>query len=231
MSTYILCVCVAVLVPALDHLTKYLVRTFMDVGDSIPIIKNFFHITYILNDGMAFGSMGGKWRWVFMTVTPLALTAVAVYLLKNIRKLDKLSAVSLSMIFAGGLSNMVDRIFFIHLDPASTGLFDGRVIDFLDFNGIWDAVFNVADSAVVVGVFLFMGRYAYDTFREYRNRKALKHVVPEMPASENSSEPHGSLGGEQEQSPECSQETNGAQFSVAQEKNDGQTGEKNRPSF
>ncbi len=171
MSSAVLCICIVVLVPTLDHLSKYLVRTFMDVGDSIPIIKDFFHLTYILNDGMAFGSMGGKWRWVFMTVTPIALIAVAAYLIIHFKKLDKLTAASLSMIFAGGLSNMVDRIFFIHLDESSSGLFDGRVIDFFDFRGIWNAVFNVADSFVTIGVFLFMGAYIYGAVKEYRQAK------------------------------------------------------------
>ena len=165
------CICLGVLIPLLDHLTKYLVRTFMEVGDSIPVIEDFFHLTYILNDGMAFGMAGGNMRWLFMLMTPVALIAVTVYLVLYFKKLDIFSCLSLVMILMGGASNMVDRIFFIHLDPASTGLFDGRVVDMLDFRGIWNAVFNVADSFVVVGVFLFLISFILNDIKEAKIKK------------------------------------------------------------
>lgn len=184
MNITVLCICLAVLIPAADQLTKYLVRTFMALGDTVPVIKDFFHITYILNDGMAFGSMGGSFRWVFMVITPLALAAVAVYLFKNIRKISRWSAVALTMVFAGGLSNMIDRIFFIHLDPSSSGLFDGRVIDFIDFRGIWPYVFNVADAFVVVGIFLFMAVTVIEMVKESREKKQNEAALAETAAGE-----------------------------------------------
>ncbi|MBP3320785.1 MAG: signal peptidase II [Clostridia bacterium] len=168
----VLCACLGVLIPLLDHLTKFLVRTFMEVGDSIPVIEDFFHLTYVLNDGMAFGMAGDNMRWVFMLMTPIALVAVTVYMVLFFKKLDTLSCLSLTMILMGGASNMVDRIFFIHLDPTSTGLFDGRVVDMLDFCGIWNAVFNVADSFVVVGVFLFLFAFIKNDIMEAKAKKA-----------------------------------------------------------
>ncbi len=168
----VLCGCIGVLIPLLDHLTKFLVRTFMEVGDSIPVIKGFFHLTYVLNDGMAFGMAGEDKRWIFMLMTPVALIGVIVYLVLFFKKLDTLSCVSLVMILMGGASNMVDRIFFIHLDPTSNGLFDGRVVDMLDFCGIWNAVFNVADSFVVVGVFLFLFAFIMNDIKEAKAKKA-----------------------------------------------------------
>ena len=167
----VLCCCLGVLIPLLDHLTKFLVRTFMDVGDSIPVIKNFFHLTYVLNDGMAFGMAGDNMRWVFMLLTPVSLIAITAYLVYYFKKLDTLSCASLVMILMGGASNMVDRIFFINLDPASSGLFDGRVVDMLDFCGIWNAVFNVADSFVVVGVFLFLFAFIRNDLKEAKAKK------------------------------------------------------------
>ena len=167
----VLCGCIGVLIPLLDHLTKFLVRTFMEVGDSIPV-KGFFHLTYVLNDGMAFGMAGEDKRWIFMLMTPVALIGVIVYLVLFFKKLDTLSCVSLVMILMGGASNMVDRIFFIHLDPTSSGLFDGRVVDMLDFCGIWNAVFNVADSFVVVGVFLFLFAFIMNDIKEAKAKKA-----------------------------------------------------------
>ena len=128
MKYWLLCAGVAALVPVLDQLTKYFVRTFLQVGESVSVWGNFFRIHYILNDGMAFGSFGGA-RWVFMIFTPIALAAIVYYLVRYRKNLSALSAVSLSMVFGGGFSNMIDRIFFIHLDPTSKGLFDGRVVD------------------------------------------------------------------------------------------------------
>lgn len=168
----VLCGCIGVLIPLLDHLIKFLVRTFMEVGDSIPVIKGFFHLTYVLNDGMAFGMAGEDKRWIFMLMTPVALIGVIVYLVLFFKKLDTLSCVSLVMILMGGASNMVDRIFFIHLDPTSSGLFDGRVVDMLDFCGIWNAVFNVADSFVVVGVFLFLFAFIMNDIKAAKAKKA-----------------------------------------------------------
>lgn len=168
----VLCGCIGVLIPLLDHLTKFLVRTFMEVGDSIPVIKGFFHLTYVLNDGMAFGMAGEDKRWIFMLMTPVALIGVIVYLALFFKKVDTLSCVSLVMILMGGASNMVDRIFFIHLDPTSSGLFDGRVVDMLDFCGIWNAVFNVADSFVVVGVFLFLFAFIMNDIKAAKAKKA-----------------------------------------------------------
>ena len=76
---------------------------------------------------------------------------------------------------------MVDRIFFIHLDPESSGYFDGRVVDMLDFRGIWNAVFNVADSFVVVGVFLFLFAFLFNDIKETRAKKLAAVRVSESP--------------------------------------------------
>ena len=189
----VLCGCIGVLIPLLDHLTKFLVRTFMEVGDSIPVIKGFFHLTYVLNDGMAFGMAGEDKRWIFMLMTPVALIGVIVYLALFFKKLDTLSCVSLVMILMGGASNMVDRIFFIHLDPTSSGLFDGRVVDMLDFCGIWNAVFNVADSFVVVGVFLFLFAFIMNDIKQAKAKKAAlaakeDEMQAQIPAEESKDE-------------------------------------------
>ena len=101
MKYWLLCAGVAALVPVLDQLTKYFVRTFLQVGESVSVWGDFFRIHYILNDGMAFGSFGGA-RWVFMIFTPIALAAIVYYLVRYRKNLSALSAVSLSMVFGGG---------------------------------------------------------------------------------------------------------------------------------
>ena len=217
MSTVVLCACLVALIPALDQLSKYLVRTFMEVGDTVPVIKDFFHITYILNDGMAFGQMDGKWRWVFMIGTPILLVGVAAYLIVNIKKIDKWSAAALSMVFAGGLSNMIDRIFFYRLDPESTGLFDGRVIDFLDFRGVWQYIFNVADACVVVGIFLFLILNIIEIVKEHRAKNALLKKYAGTPGAAEPTAPEKAGDADKTEKEDAADATNNAEETVKTE--------------
>lgn len=188
MNTTVLFISITLIVTCLDQLTKYLVYTFMELGQTIPVIEGFFHITYILNDGMAFGKMDNA-RWVFMLFTPIALAGVAFYLFKYSKTLSLPIRISLSLIFGGGLSNMIDRIFFYRLSPDSAGLFDGRVVDFLDFRGIWQYIFNVADSAAVIGVFAFLFFFVLEEVRASRAEKAKKTAAEEANTAELSDSP------------------------------------------
>ncbi|MFA5411017.1 MAG: signal peptidase II [Candidatus Omnitrophota bacterium] len=123
----------------LDQLTKFLVTKTLTLNHSIPVIKGIFHLTLTYNRGAAFGLLKGKVPFFIFT----SLVAVLlIYLeLKN-NKFKKFSAynISLGLILAGGIGNLIDRLFF------------GYVIDFLDFR-IWP-VFNLADSAITVGAIL-----------------------------------------------------------------------------
>ena len=124
---------------ALDQWTKYLVVTHMKLGDTIPLWEGVFHITRVTpNPGAAFGSLS-EHRWVFMTVSTVALIAIAAYLALD-RTVPLFGGVALALIFGGGVGNMIDRTL------------EGAVVDFLDFRLINFAVFNVADSFVCIGV-------------------------------------------------------------------------------
>ena len=83
----------------LDQLTKFLVFKFMNIGQSIPLIKGFLHITYTTNDGAAFGMMDGA-RWVFMVVSIIAILAFSAYLYLGHAD-NWLYAVSLGMVIDG----------------------------------------------------------------------------------------------------------------------------------
>jgi len=123
---------------ALDQLTKQLVRTYMaPPGTSVPVLGHLIRLTYVRNAGASFGMLPGH-APVFMTVTALVLAGVAVYWFR-VRPRRALLVVALSLVSAGAFGNLVDR--------AVSGL----VTDFIqvpfDF-----PVFNVADSAIVIGV-------------------------------------------------------------------------------
>lgn len=137
------------LVIAADQLTKWWVVRNFSIYESQEVIPGFFSITYITNTGAAFGFLSGDygaWRQLFfVTVGILALGFIA-YVFKQFKEQGAIFAVSLTLIAAGAVGNLIDRLRF------------GSVIDFLDFyvnNHHWPA-FNVADSSITVGVGLFL---------------------------------------------------------------------------
>ncbi len=151
-----------------DQLSKWLTVINLEYiapplePDTIPIIKDVFHFTYVRNPGAAFGSFDEpNQRWIFMSISSVAIIALFVYLWFN-RKGSKLLCFSLSMIIGGGLGNMIDRCALKY------------VIDMLDFRLIDFAIFNVADSFVCVGVGLFAFAAIREEIRLMKKEKAEK---------------------------------------------------------
>jgi signal peptidase II len=124
----------------LDQYTKVIANNSLSKIDTFPLIENVFHFTLVKNRGAAFGILQNQ-RWFFITITIAIVIAMMIYLLKYKPK-HKLLLTSLSMIIGGAIGNLIDRIKL------------GYVIDFFDFRLINFAVFNVADSFVVVGTIL-----------------------------------------------------------------------------
>lgn len=160
----------------LDQLTKFLVTKYMTLYQSIPLIKGFLHLTYTTNDGAAFGMMDGQ-RWVFIVVSILAIVAFIAYLYLGHAD-NMLYAISLSMVISGGIGNMIDRLGFGFYVNPNTGL--GEVVDFIDFCGIWDAIFNGADSFVCVGAGLLILALVIDLKKEYELEKAKRAAAAEV---------------------------------------------------
>ena len=134
----------AILVLA-DQVSKAIVVRTMSLYESIPIIPNFFHFTYITNDGMAFGIDFPFGYFIFSTVS-LLLTFFLFWYLWSVRNHSIVIRLGLAMIIAGAIGNLIDRIML------------GEVIDFLDFmirDFHW-YVFNLADSYVTVGMVLLL---------------------------------------------------------------------------
>lgn len=156
----------------IDQLSKWLVVRFMDLYDSIPLIKNFLHITYTTNDGAAFGMMDGEaGRAVFITISVLAILGFLAYLYLGHAD-NMLYGVSLAMVISGGIGNMIDRWGFGFYVNPSTGM--GEVVDFIDFCGIWKAIFNGADSFVCVGAGMLILALVIDLVKEFKAEKAKK---------------------------------------------------------
>ena len=141
---------IASAVVALDQLTKLYIHTGFALGESVPVIRDIFHITYVRNTGAAFGifrEMGELFRQLFFLSMPPIAMVIIVMMLRNVENHDRWQIFSLSLIFGGAIGNYIDRLRF------------GYVIDFLDFHykEVWSyPAFNVADSAIVSGVFVLL---------------------------------------------------------------------------
>lgn len=156
----------------IDQLTKLLVTTYMHLYESIPLIKDFLHITYTTNSGAAFGMLGeAESRWVFIAVSSVAILAFSLFLFLGCAD-SRLASVSVAMVVSGGIGNMIDRLGFgFYVNPL-TGT--GEVVDFIDFCGIWDAIFNGADSFVCVGAGLLVLALILELIKEAKREKAEK---------------------------------------------------------
>jgi len=144
----------------IDFITKVLVMKNMELEESIPLIKNVLHLTYITNDGAAFGSFS-EHRWVFMSISTVMILFMAVLLFLWTDK-DPLFYTAVSMIVGGGVGNMIDRIAY------------GTVVDFIDFcafPNLWMWIFNGADAFVCVGVGLFVLYYIRSEIKEAKKKK------------------------------------------------------------
>lgn len=131
---------------ALDQATKIYVHSQFRLHETVQVIQNYFNITYVRNPGAAFGFLAQshpEFREPFFLVLPPIAMLIILWVLRSVQQNDRVQIVALSMVFGGAIGNYIDRLRF------------GYVIDFLDFHiqnkYTWPA-FNVADSAIVVGI-------------------------------------------------------------------------------
>lgn len=142
MITTILWIAIAVISVVLDQITKWLAVVNLKGNESVSIIGEVLHFTYVENRGAAFGMMKDA-RWIFMIISTVAIAALVFYLVKYKPK-SYLAVSAIGMIVGGGIGNMIDRIWL------------GYVVDFIYIKIIDFAVFNVADSFVCVGTALLV---------------------------------------------------------------------------
>tara|TARA_B100000745_G_scaffold115100_1_gene74274 strand:- start:192 stop:665 length:474 start_codon:yes stop_codon:yes gene_type:complete len=142
-----------------DQISKTVVRNTMSLYESIPVIPEFFHLTYVTNDGMAFGINFPFGIYVFSAIS-IIFTGFLFWYLWSIKDDEIVVRTGVALILAGAIGNLIDRIFL------------GEVVDFLDFM-IGDFhwyVFNLADSCVTVG----LGFVLYDSL--ILNRKKVSQI-------------------------------------------------------
>ena len=127
---------IAAAVIGADQTSKYFVRLMMSPGDRIPIYGRFFGFEYVTNTGTAFSMFEGN-KMVTVVLTSLLILVCIIFIITEARRGSKGTATCLTVIAAGGLSNLYDRLTV------------GYVTDMIS---VWRfAVFNVADIAVTCG--------------------------------------------------------------------------------
>lgn len=154
----ILNIIIIVLAIAVDQVSKYLSAAYLSGTDTLPVIENILHFTYVENRGAAFGMLS-EHRWVFMLLSVVGIAALVFWLIKT-KPQSRLINVAVALIIGGGIGNMIDRIF------------RGYVIDFIDCRFINFYVFNIADSCVCVGCALAMLGLIIEIVNEERVKKA-----------------------------------------------------------
>jgi signal peptidase II len=137
-------------------------------GQKIPVIGNFFRITFIENPGMAFGFDPGVNYKLWISIFSLAASIGLVIYLYIIRNQKFSLRLAIAFILGGAVGNLIDRMFY-GIFYGYAPLFYGRVVDFLDFDFFninifgrhferWP-IFNIADSAVTIGVIILLFFY------------------------------------------------------------------------
>ncbi len=141
---------VTLFILVLDQLTKRSILAKFRLGDSIDVITGYFNITYVQNRGAAFGLLSQadpSFRVPFFIIVPLVALGSIAFVFRKIPNRDIKLSTALSLVISGAIGNLLDRVYL------------GYVVDFLDFHWRWGyhfPAFNVADSAICVGVGILM---------------------------------------------------------------------------
>ena len=155
---------IALAIVLVDQVTKAIVLRSMRLGQSIPIVPGYLDLTFVLNPGAAFSFLATLPESIrnpfFIAISVAAAILIILYRARHLRG-NRLASVSLGLVLGGAVGNLIDRLRF------------GVVVDFVDAHVHqyhWP-VFNVADSAISVGVTLLLLEMLLDWRRERRGAR------------------------------------------------------------
>lgn len=147
---------IAVLLVLIDQVSKYLIVQNMSLGDSVTVIPKLLKFTYTHNDGMALGIGSESFRFVFIGVT-LIVCGILIFLMFKPEFKSKLYYSSVTLIVAGGIGNLIDRVL------------NGYVVDFLALS-FFPPICNFADYCVTAGTVLLVIFILFYFGKEAKNR-------------------------------------------------------------
>lgn len=125
----------------IDQLSKGLISLYMNLNESFKL-TNFLSITYVQNIGAAFSILQGA-RWLFIILGIIALNIIYIFFIKD-KKLTNFEIIIYALMLSGIIGNIIDRVLY------------GYVIDFIDITLFNFAIFNFADSFIVISVILLV---------------------------------------------------------------------------
>lgn len=137
----------------LDQVSKYMIETTLSLGESLSIIPGFFQLLYVRNTGGAWSMFAGTNMTVFYVITIVELVILFLFY-RSCEEKDRWNRSALVLMMAGAIGNFIDRLSFQY------------VRDFLSFNifGYDFPVFNIADCALCIGVFIIVGKILLEEF-------------------------------------------------------------------
>lgn len=145
LKMFIVSLIIITILTFVDQIIKLIVVNKIAIGEVVKVIRfgkyDIFSLTHITNNGAAWNVMSGK-TW-FLVGLPTIVIAVAIFYMFKKRKDKKMQMISISMIIAGGLGNLIDRIRV------------GEVVDYILFEPVNFPIFNFADICIVIGAILF----------------------------------------------------------------------------
>lgn len=157
---------IAALLVAVDQMVKNWASRVLIKGE-IAIIENVLYLKYAENTGVAF-SMFSDNRWILVGITSVMLIVVLAFFLSG-KVTDKLELFSLSLITAGGIGNLIDRISL------------GYVVDFIDVRIINFAIFNIADMCITIGaVLLCIAVFLSERKEKLRKQQAFDEIDKDL---------------------------------------------------
>jgi signal peptidase II len=199
---------ISLIIVFVDQVSKLFIKGFtipllnytyegMYPGQRIPVIGDFFRITFIENPGMAFGFDPGSDFKLWISLFSLAASAGLVIYFYFIRNQSLSLRIAIAFILGGAVGNLIDRVFYgvlYHYAP----IFYGGVVDFLDFDFFdvtvlgrsydrWP-IFNVADAAVTIGVLILIIFYKKHQEIDAEKPAELEMGLINEPGPGNSSE-------------------------------------------
>lgn len=163
MFSYILAIICGFIILGLDQISKYFVVNNLQYNVSTDFIPGILKFRYRVNTGGAF-SVFEDHTWLILSLSAI-LMIVCFALLIKLGRNNKFVFWAVSFVIFGGLGNMIDRVFRA-----------GEVVDFLEFD-FWETfpVFNIADCAIVLGAFLLIFYFIYDSIKDVKSRKRVPY--------------------------------------------------------
>ena len=150
---FLILIAVALLVLLLDQWSKLWIRGNIQVGDEIALWPGVLHLSHVWNKGAAWGMLSGQ--RVILVIVSIAVLCGAATIARDFVRRGMLTTLALAFIVGGAIGNLIDRVFL------------GHVTDMIDMDTRWNwlrtfPVFNLADSALTLGVILLMLHFLFD---------------------------------------------------------------------